>query len=181
MKSLKKNQLRSLLKFAFIGICFLNIGYAHAQQIITITRSIEIDLPKEEILEYVSDLNKDHIWRDEVDSMLLITSEVYGNGAIEHSSFGKNKTITPTFVTQKTDHSITFETPDTVKYYLASIREVESLDNGKSTFTYHLRFDNTMTKEISPFKIPKFITKMFYGKRMKKYLKVLKSEIEPQQ
>ena len=58
-------------------------------------------------------------------------------------------------------------------------REVEPLDNGKSKFTYHLRFDNKMTKEISPFKIPKFITKMFYGKRMKKYLKVLKSELEP--
>lgn len=178
MKSISDN-LHKLLPLLLIGIGSFTVKNVNAQQIITIERTIEIKVGHESVLDYVSDLLKDPVWRAEVDSMILIQSNKYGNGAIEYSSFGKkNKTVTPTFQTSKTGESITFETPDTAKYWLASIRTVERIDDHKTLLTYTLKFDNYMTKEISPFKIPKWITKMFYGNRMKKYLKVLKEELE---
>ncbi len=165
-------------KFSLLILLITISSQLQAQKNVSITKTIDIPVSKDKLFNYISDLNNDVVWRAEVDSMVQITSPKYGKGFTEYSSFGKKRTITPTYVTENKNHKIVYTTPDTAKYYLQSIREVTTLENGESKFTYTLIFDNKMTRETAPFVIPKFLTKMFYGSTMKKYLKVLAKEFD---
>lgn len=169
---------KTILKTALASVLLFIGMISQAQQIISITRNIDIPVDEEVLLSYISNLSNDLVWRAEVDSMVMVSSSKYGEGAIEYSSFGKNKTITPTFISKQTEKSIEFTTPNTAKYYLASIREVNTVEKGQARFKYTLVFDNNMTKEISPFRVPKFITRMMYGSRMNKYLKTLSNHLQ---
>lgn len=110
--------------------------------------------------------------------MEIIYSPEYGSWSIEYSSFGDKNTITTTYITEQSDTKIVYTTPDTEPYFLESRRTVEDLWNGFSKIIYVLEYDNNMTQEISPVRVPKFLTKLWYWNTMASYLEVLKEELE---
>lgn len=168
----------SVILLLLITAWVINVWSADSPQIITIERTIEIEAPQEDVFNYFSDLSNDPVWRAEVDVMEIIHSPEFGSWSIEYSSFGDKNTITTTYVTEQTDNKIVYTTPDSEPYFLESRRIVEDLGNGISKVIYILEYDNNMTQEISPVRIPKFLTKLWYWNTMATYLKVLKEELE---
>ena len=158
-----------------------NFGFhqVSAQQLVRVEYSIIIKSDKAYLFDFVADVLNDHKWREQVDSMVIVDSEIYGKGATEYLRVNKKKqNITTTYITEQTDSSITFTTPDTDEYYFQARRTVLQMDDEQCLFTTLFEFDNNITKKVAPFRIPKWMTKLATKSTLKKEMKALKKLIE---
>lgn len=163
----------------FITLLF-GAHISFADNIVRIKKSITINAPTQTVFEYVCDYFNDIEWRKEVNSIESNGEVGVGTIFIEDAKLGrKDHFITETrMLTLVNGEECVAETTERNSYFLRSSRFFEVNEGGQTKFTYFVEFDKKMSKEIFGFVPPSVMLKFFYGKRMKKYLRVLKKLME---
>jgi hypothetical protein len=154
---------------------------AFSQEIVQIKRSIVIDEPIEKVCAFVTNPMNDHLWRSEVNSMVIEGDDLeVGVLVIEDAWIGlRRHFITKTRIEAlNCPHEGLFITTEDNPYYLKSHRSFEMLGENQTRFTYDLEFGVEMIPATLrlPLK-PDFVSKM-YGIKMWSYLKKLQRIIK---
>lgn len=150
------------------------------KKLITISKSIEIQAPIEDVFDHVKNTLNDDTWREEVNSMEADGPFMIGTTFTEDAHIGLERNfITKTTLIELIDNERAFyQTPLNAKYFLSSLRKVQALSSDKTKFTYSVEFDHEMSKETLRIKLPEQVLEFSYGLIMSKYLKNLKHYFE---
>lgn len=145
-------------------------------KLVSISKSIEIDVNKERVFEIVSNTMNDHLWRSEVNSMEADGEFAVGTIFTEdaHIGFRKHFITSTQLIELIEDKKAFYVTPPNAPFYLSSKREVKTLQNGGTIFTYTVLFDPKMSRSTLGVAVPVKVLEISYGVIIKTYLKNLK-------
>lgn len=154
---------------------------AHSQvKLVHISKSIVINRTIEEVFHHVKNTLNDDTWRTEVNSMEADGPFALGTTYIEDAHIGLQRNfITKTVLVNIVENDTAFYvTPKNAKYFLSSLRTVESIGEDQTKFTYTVEFDAMMSKETLMILLPHEVLAFSYGIIMGQYLKNLKDYLE---
>ncbi|MBC76354.1 MAG: hypothetical protein CME64_10100 [Halobacteriovoraceae bacterium] len=148
--------------------------------LVKVSRSIVIDEKSSTVYEVFANTLNDHLWRDEVNSIVADGPFEVGTNYTEDAHIALKKNfITKVQLVELIDQELAlYKTPEDAPFFLSSKRKVEQLSDGKTRATYTVEFDYEMTRHTAYFPIPKKIVWFAYDQIMKKYLLNLKSHFE---
>ena len=149
-------------------------------KLVHISKSIVINKPISEVYNHVKNTLNDDTWRTEVNSMEADGDFVIGTTYTEDAHIGlKRNFITKTTLLELIkDKRAFYKTASDAKYFLSSLREVESIEAFKTRFIYTVEFDYEMSKETLMVKLPVEVLTFSYGLIMNQYLNNLKDYLE---
>ncbi|PIP88938.1 MAG: hypothetical protein COW01_05115 [Bdellovibrionales bacterium CG12_big_fil_rev_8_21_14_0_65_38_15] len=167
------------MKLLLISIMWIFPAFSQVN-LVRISKSIEIKRPIQEVFEHVKNTLNDDTWRTEVNTMEADGPFMIGTTYTEDAHIGlQTNFITKTTLISLIENKLAFyQTPENAKYFLSSLREVESLNDQKTKFTYTVEFDYEMSKETLRIKLPKEVLEFSYGLIMSQYLKNLKEYLD---
>jgi len=151
--------------------------------IIFTSDTINISTDYKTVFEYISNLENDRFWRKEINSTTMSSKPQTGVMATENSFLSKrvpNNVLILKCIELLENKHIVYQTLSDSKFYLKSVRKVESISENESKVTYTIEFDNSIVKHGLGIGLPKFIIDMVTKSDMKKYLKKLKAVLESQ-
>ena len=164
-----------------ILFCIISTSTFAKVNLVIISKKIVIDKPIEQVFFHVSNTMNDYTWREEVNEMSGDGNFEVGTTYTEDAHIG----LQPNFITktqlldlQENDRAY-YETPKDAKYFLSSLREVKSLTNNKTLFTYTVIFDSELSKVTLGLRVPRSILRISYGVIINKYLINLKAYFTP--
>ncbi|MEQ8676000.1 MAG: hypothetical protein RLP44_20250 [Aggregatilineales bacterium] len=146
---------------------------------IVMRHDVIINKPAVEVFRFTSDTMNDHLWRSEVAKMDVKGDLALGTEMTEYATFFRffHTEATTTIVKLDPPKQIVVETkPGDV--WLKCLREVESLGESQSRYTYELSFDAQLLKQVTPILPPAFMVKLFYGAIIDNNMKKARRVIE---
>lgn len=154
------------------------------KQLIDITSSIIISKNHKSVFDYFSNFENDKFWRQEVNDTNINTETMGVNTLITQGSFLSKKVPNHISKLKCTDfqpyQQIICETTDRNDYWLKTTRQTEPLSNDSTKVIYRIEFDGDVVKHGLGFSLPKIIVSFYTKLTMKKYLAVLKKNVEEQ-
>tara|TARA_Y100000817_G_C16739890_1_gene491955 strand:- start:252 stop:779 length:528 start_codon:yes stop_codon:yes gene_type:complete len=168
------------LRFWFVLLAVGLVGApSFARELIVMEKSIEIQRSIEDVYEFAGNALNDGSWRKEVNEIRMDGPFNVGTIFYEDAKLGSHDHfITYTEITEMNEHEVIYETTLDNPSYLKSHRIFEAIDSETTRFTYHVEVEEKMFKDILKLPVPKFLAKWAYKRRMKKYLKSLRDQLE---
>lgn len=152
------------------------------KQLIDITSSIIISKNHKLVFDYFSNFKNDSLWRQEVNDTKINTETIGVNTLITQDSFLSKKVPNHISILKCTDFQphkkIVCGTTDKNDYWLKTTRQTESLSDDSTKVIYRIEFDSDVVKHGLGFSLPKIIVSFYTKLTMKKYLAVLKKNVE---
>jgi hypothetical protein len=149
---------------------------------IDLTAAVEIASDAPSVFAWFSDYRNDPYWRKEVRAVTLSTGSIEQGSLITEVSFLSNRV--PEYVSClrciafSGGKSIVSETTAESKFWARNSRSVEPLPGSRTRVIYQLQFDTAVVRHGLGFSLPVFIVKFYTRMTMKKYLAVLKKNLE---
>jgi hypothetical protein len=157
---------------------------AAPKQLIDVTSTINISKNHKLVFDYFSNFENDKFWREEVNDTKINTETLEINTLITQDSFLSKKIPNHISILQCTDlqpyQKIVCETTESNDYWLKTTRQTESLSDDSTKVIYRIEFDGGVVKHGLGFSLPKIIVSFYTKMIMKKYLAVLKKNLEEQ-
>ncbi len=151
----------------------------HARELAVIEKSIIIHRPHAEVFAHISNSLNDHTWRSEVNSMEADGPFGIGTTFTEDAHIGLNPHfITRTVLLELSDEHAYYQTPADARFYLSSLRRVESVSPYKCRVTYRVEFDVAMSEPTLGVKLPAQVLSPSYGVIINHYLRNLRAYLE---
>ncbi len=151
-------------------------------QPIDITATIEITAKAQTVFDYLANYANDPRWRAEIKDVQLSMPSVREKTLVTETSFLSKKVprhvSTLQCVALVPGQSVTSESTAASPYWSRNVRTVEPLPGGRTQVTYRLAFDPRVVKHGLGFGLPRFIVQFYTKATMKKYLAVLKNNLE---
>ncbi|QMU29505.1 SRPBCC family protein [Adhaeribacter radiodurans] len=153
-----------------------------ADNIIDLTATIKISKSPAKVFAYLSNYTNDSLWRKEINWVKLNTGTIAKETVITEESFLSRRVPNYVSTLQCTDiqnnRLITSETIPGNPFWAKNTRMVEPLPSNFTKVTYQLQFDRNIVKHGLGFNLPKFLVNFYTRSTMKKYLAVLKKNLE---
>ncbi len=167
------------MKLLLISLLLSSPVYSQVK-LVHISKSIIINRPIQEVFELVKNTLNDDTWRTEVNSMEADGPFALGTTYTEDAHIGLQRNfITRTTLVKLIENKLAlYLTPEDAKYFLSSLREVISIDEENTKFTYTVEFDSEMSKETLMIHLPNEVLEFSYGLIMNQYLKNLKDYLD---
>lgn len=149
---------------------------------IDITGSIIINKNNSKVFAYFSNFFNDPMWRKEINETEIKNYPATINTIIKQDSFLSTK-IPHLLIQYKCtefvpDKMIVCETTSDNKFWQRNTRITEAISENSTKVIYRIQFDIDIVKYGLGFYLPTFLIKYYTRKTMKKYLKVLRNNIE---
>ena len=111
--------------------------------LVKVSRSIVIDEKSSTVYEVFANTLNDHLWRDEVNSIVADGPFEVGTNYTEDAHIALKKNfITKVQLVELIDQELAlYKTPEDAPFFLSSKRKVEQLSDGKTRATYTVEFD----------------------------------------
>lgn len=162
------------MRAIFIFLILSSSGLA--QEIVQVKRSIVINQPIEKVCAFVTNPLNDHLWRSEVNSMVIEGDALeVGAVVVEDAWIGLRRNfITKTRIeVLDCPHEGLYITTEDNPYFLKSHRTFEVVGENQTRFTYDVEFGVEMITATLALPLrPSFVSQM-YGVKMWTYLKKL--------
>ncbi len=148
---------------------------------ILVTGFINISADHKTVFDYIANLSNDKFWRKEINSTTMNTKPQMNALATENSYLSKRvpdnmlHLICTEFVENK---KVVYQTLPDSKFFLKSLRMVESVSENETKVTYTIAFDKCIVKHGLGFSLPTLIVELVAKHDMKKYLAALKALLE---
>lgn len=143
-----------------------------SNDLITIERSVVINVPVERAFAYAADFLHDPEWRAEVNTMTVDGPRRIGAVYTENSHLGLQRhwvTLTQLTVWEP-NVRVVAETLPSSPYYLRSERHFEPLSAGRTRMTYLLEYEPAMANAVFGFTVPPVLVEVAYSAIMTSYL-----------
>ncbi|QNF34759.1 hypothetical protein HUW51_19235 [Adhaeribacter swui] len=147
-----------------------------------LTATIEIAKNPEIVFKYLADYTNDCKWRQEINRVEINIGTVAPGSLIIEDSFLSRRV--PHYISKLQcqefweNHRIVSETIQENLFWAKNTRVVEPLPNKAIKVTYQLQFDQSIVKHGLGFQLPKILVKFYTLVTMKKYLRVLRKNLE---
>ncbi len=145
------------------------------------TGSISILKDIKTVFDFISNLEKDKLWRKEINNTTMTSKPQINAQAEENSFLSKRKPnhILNLICTQYIENNqVVYQTLPDSNFFLKSSRQAEYISQYETRVIYTIEFDKDIVKQAFGFSLPVFIINMAAKSDMKKYLAELKSVME---
>ncbi len=152
------------------------------KDVIDLTATTNISEKPEIVFKYLSNYTNDSKWRKEINRVKINTDLVKKGTLITEESFLSRRV--PNYVSKlqcldfQENNLVVSETIPGNTFWAKNTRMVEHLPNNSTKVTYRLQFDRNIVKHGLGFNLPKFLVNFYTLSTMKKYLGVLKNNLE---
>lgn len=147
-----------------------------AAELITVERSVVVDVPVRRAFRYAADFLNDPEWRAEVNTMTVDGPRRIGAVYAEDSHLGLRPhwvTLTRLTVWQPR-RRVVAETLPTSPYYLRSGRTFERISPRRTRMTYRLEYAPEMADAVFGIRVPPVLVEVGYSAIMASYLAKLR-------
>ncbi len=148
---------------------------------IKISGSITILKDSKTVFDFISNLEHDKLWRKEVNYTNVSGGSILNSIATEDSFLSKrvpSHILNLQCIELVENKLVAYQTLPDSKFFLKSIRKVESVSQNETRVLYSIEFDKGIVKHGLGFALPDFIINLAAKADMKKYLSKLKSIME---
>ena len=148
---------------------------------ILVTGFISISADHRTVFDYISNLSNDKFWRKEINSTTMNSKPQINALAAENSYLSKRVPdnmlllVCSEFVENK---KVVYQTLPDSKFFLKSLRMVESVSENETKVTYTIAFDQRIVIHGLGFSLPTLLVQLVAKHDMKKYLAALKTLLE---
>jgi uncharacterized membrane protein len=151
-------------------------------QPIDVTATIQIARDAKTVFDYLANYTNDPKWRAEIKEVQLSTPSVREKTEVTEVSFLSKKVPRHVSLLQcvalAPGRSVASEATAASPFWSRNTREVEPLPGDRTRVVYRIQFDPAVVKHGLGFGLPRFVVYFYTKTTMKKYLAVLKRNLE---
>jgi hypothetical protein len=150
--------------------------------LIKVESAVLIKQDHQSVFDYISNYSNDVFWRAEVKHTIVDKAPMRKGSTITQQTWLSKKI--PVFVTTfrctsfTADDIVVCETTKENEYWCWSARRVQQLADKSTKVIYQLEFDDNIVQYGLGFKLPRLFVLLYTKQTMKKYLKILKHNLE---